>query len=332
MKVKPRPIAAAITVLATLAALLTVPAAPASAATLDAHWLGALDGGALYHSIRRANGSWTALGNVLGANGTSVAMTETAGAVIYGELHVLGADRNGGLWHSIRRRNGSWTGFTAVFPFAGDPGEVQKVAAAAIGGVLHVLVITNWELSYTVRRGDGSWEPFRPIHPIHPDADPPREVAAVEAPGGALHIVVLGSDFDVYHRVRWDNGTWSPFISLGIPAYEVVVDVAIAADLWGVHVALITDHPHVNVVDTKVFHRMRNSDGSWTPWGWVTEPNIQLTQIGATGFYSNEVQLTVSGTYGEVFHVLRRSDGTWTPWGQLARRTFGGDVEMAGEW
>ena len=259
-----RSFGAAATVVVTLAALLTVPAGPASAAIGDAHWLGALDDGNLYHMIRRANGSWTQLGDVRGANGTSVPMYETAGATDGPWLHVLGVDYDGGLWHSIRYNDGAWSGFTAVFPFTGNPGEVRKVAAASHYGELHVLVITQWELSYTVRHIDGSWEPFRPIHPIHPDADPPQEVAAVMDSWGVLHVVVVGSDLSVYHRVRYLDGTWSPFGDLGIPRWEALVDVAIAASRWSVHVAIVTRHPNINITESGVYHRVRYYDGSWT--------------------------------------------------------------------
>jgi hypothetical protein len=209
---------------------------------------------------------------------------------------------------------------------------VSRVAAAGLSGVLHVFVITDWELSYTVRRGDGSWEPFRPIHPIHPSADPPLEVAAAVAPGSVLHVVVLGSDYDVYHRVLWPDGTWTPFVSLGVPAWEVVVDVAVAADLSGAHVAIITDHPHINVLDTKVFHRVRWTDGSWTQWAYAGQPIGHMYQIGASGLYNNEVQLTVVGHLGETFHRVRRSGGAWTQWAKLADFTYGQGVSMAGEW
>jgi hypothetical protein len=292
-----------------------------------------LDDGNLYHMIRRANGSWTALGDVRGATRTSVPMVETAGAVTFGQLHVLGVDREAGLWHSIRLDDGGWTGFTAVLPFTGNPGPVRKVAAAAsLNGDLHVLAITDWELAYTVRHNDGSWEPFRPIHPVHPDADPPLEVAAVMDSWGLLHVVVLGSDFSPYHRVRYENGTWSPFGDLGIPPSEALVDVAIAASRWDVHVAIVTRHPNINVPESGVYHRIRYSGGPWTPWGAVGVPPGQHLQIGATGFFhTDEVQLTVSDVYGKIYHILRRADWSWTQWGALLYRSFGGDVEMASE-
>jgi hypothetical protein len=141
--------------------------------------------------------------------------------------------------------------------------------------------------------------------------------------------VALGSDFGVYHRVRYPDNTWSQFGDLGLPRFNTVVDVAIAADPWDVHVAIVADHPHINVIDTKVFHRVRHFEGDWTPWGWVGQPPGQLIQIGATGLSNGEVQLTVAEQYGAVHHILRRSDGTWTQWGHLAQRSFGGDVEMA---
>jgi len=321
--------------LVTFVTLLVVPTSPAQAATLDAHWLGALDDGNLYHTIRWANGYWqTGIGDVRAANNTSIKMYETAGAVVDGELHVLGVDGNGGLWHAIRRGDGSWTGFTGVFPFAGNPGRVEKVTAGSVGEMLHVVVTSDRGLFHTIRYAHGGWDQFYPVAPTHPSAEPPVEVALAVGPGNWAHLVVLGADYDVYHRRRHPiYGTWSPFVSLGVPNWEVVVDVAAAASLGGLHVALITDHPNVNVIQTKVFHQIRWEDGSWTGWGRVGgEPGVQLMQIGATAFYDNSAQFTLSGVYGEIYHTGRRSNGQWTGWGMIYNRSFGGTVALAGEW
>ena len=148
----------------------------ATAVNGDMHVCAIDEGGGLWHTIRRADGSWPfAFGDVqaqtrlVGPNPGIGPTPRVACAVnAQGDLHVCAIDKNGGLWHTIRRADGSW-------PFAfGDVqaqtrlvgpnpgiGPTPEAACAVTGqGELHVCAIDQGHgLWHTIRRVDGTW-PF----------------------------------------------------------------------------------------------------------------------------------------------------------------------------
>jgi hypothetical protein len=132
--------------------------------------------GGLWHTIRRADGSWpSAFGDVqaqtrlVGPNqGIGPTPSVACATNSQGDLHICAVDGQGGLWHTIRRADGTW-------PFAfGDVqaqtrlvgpnpgiGPTPYVACTTNGqGDLHVCAIdAQGGLWHTIRRADGSW-PF----------------------------------------------------------------------------------------------------------------------------------------------------------------------------
>jgi hypothetical protein len=142
------------------------------------HVLAVGQNGGLWHTIRRADGSWVAFGDVKAQAGDRGSFTHVAvatrptnfpeGVPQEYETHVCGVTSDDRLWHAIRRNNGSWTQFGDVEAQAGNRGGFSSVdcAIADTGderGVLHVAGVAGGagsRLWHTIRRNNGSWTQF----------------------------------------------------------------------------------------------------------------------------------------------------------------------------
>jgi hypothetical protein len=130
----------------------------------------------IWHTIRRADGSWTQFDNinVQASDPGRVESVDVAtrltnfpeGVLPEYEIHVCAVTQDGRLWHTIRDKNGAWTQFRDVEAQAGDLGDVSGVACAIAdtGGeplVLHVVGVTkDSHLGHTIRSNNGSWTQF----------------------------------------------------------------------------------------------------------------------------------------------------------------------------
>jgi hypothetical protein len=104
----------------------------------------AISSGRLFHTIRRANGTFSPFGDVVtavvGGNPGSPSpsgLGSVSCAGVNGELHILCVDAAGALWHTIRRADGTFFPFgdvkdviLGVHPGSLDPGQIATVAVA----------------------------------------------------------------------------------------------------------------------------------------------------------------------------------------------------------
>src|SRR5437667_9125897 len=109
--------------------------------------------GHLWHTLRRADGSWTGLEDVQGkiAIPGPVTVVAAAGDGTAGETQYMFATADGHLWHTIRRANGSWPALEDVQGKIAIPGPVTAVAAAGDG--------TAGETQYMFATADGQHWP-----------------------------------------------------------------------------------------------------------------------------------------------------------------------------
>jgi hypothetical protein len=239
----------------------------------------------LWHTIRKADGSWPlAFGDVQAQTDqhgpdigqvSLVACTTNQG----GDVHVLALDgTNRKLWHTIRLANGSW-------PYAfGDVqaqtdqhganiGQVNLVACATNqGGDVHVLALdgTNRKLWHTIRLANGSWPyAFGDVQAQTdqhgPDIGQVSLVACATNRSGDLHVLALDATNKLWHTIRLANGSW-PFAFGDVQAQTDqhganiggVVDVACATNQGGdLHVLALDGKNY------KLWYTIRLADGSW---------------------------------------------------------------------
>jgi hypothetical protein len=127
----------------------------------ELHVCGVTDDGAMWHCIRRANGSWIGFGDVKGQAGHHTGPFNAVGcAEIDRELQVCGVTNDGGMWHTIRHAD-QWDGFGDVKGQAGrHPGQFTAVGCAAVNSELQLCGVTNdGGMWHTIRHAD-RWDGF----------------------------------------------------------------------------------------------------------------------------------------------------------------------------
>jgi uncharacterized protein YkwD len=149
--------------------------------------------GRLWHTVRRADGSWVPFGDVAGQAGDQGRFVSVALASVSGELHVSGVTSDGKLWHTVRRADGSWLPFGDVKQQTGDPAAFTRVAATMVPDVqtgaqqeLYILAATADGRQYqTTRHANGTWSAFTLIYDHPSDMFVESDVAFTPSASGA---------------------------------------------------------------------------------------------------------------------------------------------------
>jgi hypothetical protein len=182
--------------------------------------------GTWYHRVRRADtGSWTPWANPGGSIG---AVTATGAAVdlTRNVTHVT-AVANGQAWHRLRNADGTWTPWGLL----GNPGTASTIAASTdAAGTLHLAITANGTWHHRVRMQDtGNWTPW---------ANPGGSIGTITAISAAVdlarhvtHFAAIGNG-QLWHRVRYADGTWTPWAILGTPGAAAMA-IAVSTDPAG---------------------------------------------------------------------------------------------------
>ena len=130
----------------------------------ELHVVGLTNDGGMWHTIRRADGSWQpSFGDVKSVESNNPGHFSAVGcAGVGGQLHVVGLTDDGGMWHTIRLNDSAWqSSFGDVKGVESkDPGYFSSVGCAAVNGELHVVGLTDdGGMWHTIRHADGSWQP-----------------------------------------------------------------------------------------------------------------------------------------------------------------------------
>jgi len=151
--------------------------------------------GALWHTVRNANGTWQKAFGKVKVPAAAGAFFAVACAGSAGALHVLGTASRGSksnLWNTIRKPDGSWL---SQFGNVNDPGgrggvvvprgvstasaRPRTFADAGCAGVyqdLQVVGLVDGQIWHTIRRPNGTWQPNFG-HLIGPNGDAVDAVA-----------------------------------------------------------------------------------------------------------------------------------------------------------
>lgn len=265
--------------------------------------------GALYHTVRRADGSWQGFASVINEP------MATANCTSAGQwLHYVPVGRNGTLYYTTRQIDQSWA---TTF---GDTGirEIATASCAGVGESLHVVALSrNTGIYHTIRFGDGTWQPGVGDTGIHNMAG-----VACAPIGDTLHLVLIDRNGTLFHTLRNGDGSWQQ--GLGnvqqaaangpasfAPHASAVACTAIGQDL----------HIVAQTADSKLYHTIRFGNGSWQGFGDVSLHAVSpgaLNGVACAGV-DGELQIVsiAAVPFGSIVHTIRRADGTWQPFGNV---------------
>lgn len=197
---------------------------------------------------------------------------------------------------------------------------------------------TDGRVYHRVQWVDDTWSPWNLAPGIGGSGAGMRakHVAIASALDGSAQMIVVGADNLVYHAMRYPSGTWAGFNPLdgyggggNFAARDAAIAIAGSTSSSPGQAQVVA-----NGLDAGfVYHRLRYTDGNWTPWG-ALEGAVGQTGAVAIATVANgngdAYVLATSPTQG-IMRQLRHADGTWDGWVQMSNVPSGGvqDVSLA---
>jgi len=196
----------------------------------------------------------------------------------------------------------------------------QVAIAGALDGSLQAVIVGSDDIVYhAMRYANGSWSGFEPVNGANGAANfAARDVAiaivdsSTSAPGQA-HVVANGlGGGTVYHRVRLDDGNWTPWGAPGGPATNAVA-VAFAGN---------KDLYLLGTTTTGGLARtVRHASGAWDSWVNVgqmpVDPLKDVSVFIASDASTGEAltaYVSYIGSDGQVWFQSRPKPGVASSW------------------
>lgn len=224
-------------------------------------------------STTLAGGNWSAPSTLPGDSGTYTGPSAIARMPGGGVLRRAVAVRSDGrLYERAQGLNNAWNNWTLVPGLVGKTADGVRAKHVAIAGALdgsvQAAIVGQDDLVYHAKRNaDGTWSGFTALNGANgaPNfAARDVSIAVTRNEGlkpGTTHIVANGLlEGQVYHRVRWADGSWTPWaIVSNEPAQTSSVAIA-TADNDDAY--LLTSSPTQGLMRKVRFGK----DGSWSDW------------------------------------------------------------------
>jgi hypothetical protein len=240
----------------------------------------------LLHSVRGANGTWSAFTNVPISSGI---IFRVVAAEVGGQLHAVLHSGNH-VFHAARSSRGVWTTFIDIETQTGPVGDfftsiVDVAAAGTIFGRMELVVQTDGSFFHTTRRSDGSWDGWDKVsdntgNPGHTFLSHSMSLAPV---GSDVHLVTIGTGAP-FHAVRSPDGTWTRFSNIygqsGDPSPAGDVRLTTAEVSGKLLVAVQTSGTPRN--PAQLVYAIRHNDNRWTPIApFPGPPNVDIDIVRA---------------------------------------------------
>ncbi|MFI6604201.1 glycoside hydrolase domain-containing protein [Nonomuraea sp. NPDC050536] len=241
------------------------------------------NGNGLYHNIRHTDSSWQGWAP-LGLTGSQCAIA----AMPDGSAQVLAVDGSGNVTHNIRYTSGSWQGFSELPGTAG--GAHFQVGRSNTGiaitgmpdGSSQVLAYGNDNAAYhNIRYGNGTWQGWKALPGAFNATTFSGSAFAIAGMGdGSAQLLAIGNDGNLYHNIRYPNGTWQGWRSMGFAGHWVSAGTMPDGSLQVLAAAN----------DGTLYHNIRfTPSGNWQGFRAVQGANgaatFNGTHPGITGFF-----------------------------------------------
>ncbi|MCX5015288.1 CehA/McbA family metallohydrolase [Streptomyces sp. NBC_00555] len=241
-------------------------------------WLSAVRGSATLQPWQRVAGPD-------GSAGFTVREADIA-AFPDGTCQIVVTAMDGTAFHQQRRADGALPGFRALPGFTAKSGwGATKVSITAMpdGSAQLLSYGTDGAMYHCVRGRSGTWTAWGRLAGYNgaPTFSGPA-LAITGMPDGSSQVLAIGLDGMVYHQQRRPDGSWT-----GFRPPRGVTTATMGASAIG-----ITGTPDGSAqvvavgLDGRIWHNVRNPDGSWTPFAHIPGPN------GRDPFPAGQVRIT----------------------------------------
>ncbi|MFI2611077.1 polymorphic toxin-type HINT domain-containing protein [Kitasatospora sp. NPDC018619] len=325
----------------TQAGALTAPVEHVAAAWADnTLQIMTVAGGRIWHTLRKADGSWQPWGDVTGVVGPIADPNQLSLSATASGLEVLTLS-DGVLKHTVRKPNGQWEAWGNVYGETGSLTGATRITSAATGTGLEVMVIAGDKLWHTIRYADASWQKWGDVYGVTGELTSSTGISAT-ATGAGLEVAVIAGG-SIWHTVRNPAGSWQQWgnVSAAVGRLDQMVSAAVVSSSG--NLKLIAAAGGVLNYTKRDF-----TTGSWLPWAQLTQTteNQQSDQTQRSSTYPaaggtrphalSRVDITGTGartdtfTYDEAGNTVRRvtADGDqsleWDTEGHLAKSTTAG--------
>jgi hypothetical protein len=244
--------------------------------------------GNLYFNIRYADGGWQGWAAVEGAagseyfNGSDPSIT----GMPDGSSQIIETGDDGNLYHNIRYANGTWQGWAPVEGVGGS--KYLSDAFSSITGmpdgssqIIATLAGTN-ETYHNIRYANGSWQGWARVEGNGASSYFVGFYPSITGmPDGSSQLIETGDDGNLYHNIRYANGTWQGWNAVGGLDGSTYFDgsavIASLPDGSSQVFATVADS------DNGAWEDTRASNGNWSGWTYV---NGSIEVDAASGFGS----------------------------------------------
>jgi hypothetical protein len=222
----------------------------------------------LKHAIRRADGSWTAWGDVNAVVGNPGAVKKAVMCSQPDGVHVLVLTWSNALYHTIRFNNGAWQsfGWGDVRGAAGNRGTVLDVACSSDWPERQVqfgIVTSDGKMWHTIRYADGHWAPFGDVNAANRSTPGAFTSIGMTQDSGSMQLMGATSNGNLWHTIRYPSGAWQGWgwVQGQTGAIEAgpVLEISATVGYNGAEFTVLKQ-------SGTPFWTTRRFDGSWTPF------------------------------------------------------------------
>ena len=232
--------------------------------------------GNIWHSHSPIGQPWQPFGHVHGPNNEGVGPFSKISCTALGNQLKVAGLIEGNIWFGTRSIDGAWSEFSHVHgPNNEGYGPIKELSIAAVGDALHFVCVCGDTVWHEICYSNGTWSGFAQpvINWSLADGGWPVLIAAAGMSNGDLHVVVTRDDEnDVWHNIRYADGSWSGFNSVGGPSGFK----AIGCTSDGSSLALFAtqdptcvswDYSDGFTTTNTIYGTVRDPSGAWSGYG-----------------------------------------------------------------